>query len=89
MTGVGLTILGEVQVLRYLRTELGRVGLIGRVLGKLTFSWRDLDEKIALAMGDIPAHYVDRSETTAFWLMGLGFVGVNLILSFALRTRVK
>ena len=89
VTGIGLAILGEVQILRYLHDELQRVGFMGRLLGKLTFSWRDLDEKIALAMGEIPPEYIDKSETTAYWLMGIGFVGVNLVLSFVVRTRLR
>jgi hypothetical protein len=86
---MGLTILGEMQILRYLHDEVRKVGFMGRLVGKLTFSWRDLDQKIALALAEIPPEDVDKSELTAYWLIGLGFVGVNLILSFVLRTRLR
>lgn len=85
--GAGLFLLGQVHVLRHVREQVDQLNAFERFLGKFTFLWRELDEKVYLALSDIPQGYIDHSEEAAYWLIGLGFAGVALLVPWYLRRR--
>jgi hypothetical protein len=87
VAGSGVFLLVQVRLIRYLQQQIAEIGAFERFLGRMTFLWRDLDEKIALAVADIPNDYLEHSENAAHWLMGVGFAGVALILPWYLRRR--
>jgi uncharacterized protein YjeT (DUF2065 family) len=82
--GMGLLVLAQVQVVRALQREVQQVGFLGRALGRLTFPWRSLDEKLALALDSLPAEWLRHTHTSGVVLVVLGVV-VGYLLPFAVR----
>ncbi|HET6204559.1 MAG TPA: hypothetical protein VFI25_17340 [Planctomycetota bacterium] len=85
--GTGAFLGAEVEVIRHIRRQVGELGFLERAVGRLTFLWRGPDEKIALALEEIPEVYLDHSATAARWLIGLGAGGVAVALPLVLRLR--
>ncbi len=86
-TGAGLILILEVRLIRYLRDQLESISPVERWLGRLTFLWRDLDQKMILALGEIPDEHLDHTVTTGKWLAAVGFFGVTVLLTLFLRWR--
>lgn len=82
--GMGLLVLAQVQLVKAIQTRVEEVGFLGRTVGRLTFSWRNLNEKISLAVGDVPRDWIDHSQTTGFVLV-LGGILVGYLLPFVFR----
>lgn len=82
--GMGLLVLAQVQILHAVRREVDSVGFLGRSLGRLTFPWRSLDEKIALAVDSVPAEWLRHSHTSGLALVLLG-VAVGYFLPMLFR----
>lgn len=90
VTGTGVFLLAQVRVVRHLRERVhSEIGGIERFFGKMTFLWRGTDEKLLLALDEIPEEYLLHSETIAKWLMGLGALGIAIVVPLWLRFRWK
>lgn len=86
-TGTGLFLIGQVRLIRYVRHELDSISAIERFLGSATFLWRSLDEKLALAMGDIPEAYLVHTHRVGVVLALIGCPLLTLAVPFVLRLR--
>jgi len=87
VTGAGLFLLGQVELVVQIRDRVEDLGFFTRQLGYMTFLWQGLDDKLALALADIPARYIEHSRRVGQVLAGLGLVGVALVLPWWLRRR--
>lgn len=87
LAGVGLFVLAQVRIIRYLQQRVDELGFFTRFVGKMTFLWRDVDEKIAFAVEDFPPEYLAHSERIAKILTGVGIAGVAILLPWFLRRR--
>jgi len=87
VAGAGLFLLLQIRLILYERDQLARISAVERFLGKITFLWRGPDEKLALALGDIPELYLHHSEQVGRWMAGTGLLGVALVLPRILRRR--
>ena len=88
VTGTGVFLFAQVRVVRHLQNRVhDEIGGIERFFGKMTFLWRGTNEKLLLALDEIPEEYLLHSETVAKWLMGLGALGIAIALPLWLRFR--
>ena len=85
--GVGLFMAAEVRVIRYLREEVGSLNAFERTVGRSTFLWRGLDEKLALALAEIPDDYLDQTRFVARVFMVAGPLALGVIVPLILRWR--
>ncbi len=85
VTGVGLVLMAQVRVIRYVQGEIGRLNAIERLLGKATFLWRSLDEKVALALGEISHEHLEHTHFAGLALALFGLLGVGIALPRLLR----
>ncbi len=74
LTGISLAIRAQVATMRYAREQLDDLNIFTKFLAKMTFLWRALDEKLVLAIGDIPESYLVGGELVANFLFGLATV---------------
>ncbi|MEX1024023.1 MAG: hypothetical protein WD226_03005 [Planctomycetota bacterium] len=82
--GMGLMVLAQVQVVRALQREVGQAGFLGRSLGRLTFPWRSIDEKLAFAADSVPVAWLDTTHSSGMGL-AVGGIAVGYCLPFAIR----
>jgi len=85
LTGTGLFLAAQVEVLLYLRSRVEDLGFFERLVGRLTFLWRGPDERIALAMAEIPEAYLEHSAAAARILALVGSVGLAVVLPLLFR----
>ena len=79
MTGTGAFLWLQVRLVRHIREEVDDLGALERLLGKMTFLWRSADEKLYLALSDVPEEFLEHCELVSRWLLGIGVVGVALV----------
>lgn len=82
LNGAGLFLWIQLSGIRYAREQHEDLNFIEKLLGRLTFLWRSLDEKLVLALADVPESYLVRCELLAntFAIIGLVFVALPLFL---------
>lgn len=87
--GAGLFLVAQVRVVRYIRDEIDSLDGFSRLLGKATFLWRTQDEKLALALGDVPEEYLFHANRVGIWLAIGGPVLLCVVLPACLNWRVR
>ena len=82
LNGAGLFLWAQLSGIRYAREQHEDLNFLEEFLGKLTFLWRSLDEKLVLAIGDIPESYLIRCELLAntFAIVGLVVLALPLFV---------
>jgi len=71
--GVGSFLILQVHFVRLVREEVGWGVSLTRILGQATFLWRSIDEKLALALADVPESALELSHGVGLGLLALGF----------------
>ncbi len=87
LNGAGLFLWAQLSGIRYACEQHDDLNFIEKFLGKLTFLWRSLDEKLVLTIGDIPESYLIRCELLANTFSILGLVVLALPLFVKPRHR--
>lgn len=89
LNGMALFLWAQLSGIRYAREQHDELNFIERFLGKITFLWRSPDQKLVLAIGDIPESYLVRCEFLAnlFIVLGLIFLVIPLYLKPRRRRR--
>ena len=87
LNGAGLFLWAQLSGIRYARQQHDDLNFIEKFLGKLTFLWRSLDEKLVLAIGDVPESYLIRCELLANTFAIVGLVVLALPLFVKRRRR--
>lgn len=72
LCGVGGTLLLQVELARFARREIDGLGPLARLLGGISFLWRTVDEKLALALAEVPEGYLEHTSTVGIGLLVLG-----------------
>jgi len=67
----------------------GEVSALTRFLGRVTFRWRKPDEKIFLALDEVPPEILRITEAASLALIGLGLLGIAVAFPLLLRSRWK
>ncbi len=82
LIGAGLFLWAQLSGIRYAREQHEDLNFMEKFLGKLTFLWRSLDEKLVLAIGDVPDSYLVRCELLAntFAVIGLVVLALPLVV---------
>ncbi len=89
LNGAGLFLWAQLSGIRYAREQHDDLNFFERFLGKLTFLWRSLDEKLVLAIGDIPESYLIRCELLANTFAIVGLIVLALPLFVKPRRRIR
>ncbi len=91
LNGAGLFLWVQLSGIRYAREQHDDLNFIEKFLGKLTFLWRSLDEKLVLAIGDVPESYLIRCELLAntFAIVGLVVLALPLFVKPRRRGRPR
>jgi len=87
VAGMGAFLLIQVRVVRSIRQQVDDLSGVERFFGKMTFLWRDADEKVFLALSEIPEEYLGHSWEAAHWLLGFGIAGIALAVPWYLKRR--
>lgn len=91
LAGMGVFLVVQIQLIWDIRERVHEFGGLKRWIGKMTFLWRDFDQKLALTLDELPPEYLDHSHTagwTVFWI-GIGGFAVLVpgVLSLNWRAR--
>ena len=75
--------------MRYAREQLDELNFLERFLAKITFLWRALDEKLILAVGELPESFLERSDLVAnvFGMVAIVFLVIALFFKRKRRRR--
>jgi MFS family permease len=85
LAGTGVFLAALIEVIRHVRHQVYELSFFARIVGKLTFTWRGPDERIALVLDEIPEEYLRHSARAAGWLVGIGLLGIALAVPLLLR----
>ncbi len=82
--GIGIFILGQAELLAYIKKEVDSTFFLLRWIGKVSFIFMAIDTKLALALAEIPEEIVRESVrwARAFIVIGACFA----ILAFFIKT---
>ena len=83
--GVGMVVFAQVAIMRVLRDEVEKIGGMQKFFGRMTFVWRKVDEKFALACEDVPEEVLVRGFYGSLILMVLGLIGFGFLFPLLLR----
>ena len=87
--GVGCFLILQVHFVRLVREEVGWGISLTRILGQATFLWRSIDEKLALALADVPESALELSHRVGLVLVVLGFPLCTPLLPRLLARRAR
>lgn len=77
LNGMAVFLWAQLSGIRFAREQHDDLNFVEKFLGKLTFLWRSLDQKLVLALGDVPESYLVQCEHLA---NALGAVGLVVLL---------
>ncbi|MBM4063151.1 MAG: hypothetical protein FJ265_18950 [Planctomycetes bacterium] len=72
LLGVGLALHGQVALARHLRAEVDRTFFLWRALGYATFAFQGGENRMALAMKEVPEEALVESDRAAWVLVAVG-----------------
>ena len=75
--GIALFLRAQIAAMRYVREQLDELNFLERFLAEITFLWRTVDERLVLAIGDVPESFFVRSELAS---NALGMIAIVLLL---------
>jgi hypothetical protein len=74
LIGTALFLWAQLSGIRLVREQYGDLNFIEESIGKLTFVWRSVDEKLVLALADVPEIYLAHGDLLVRTLAVAGLV---------------
>lgn len=91
LAGMGVFLVVQIRLIWDIRARVQEYGGLKRWLGKMTFLWRDFDQKLALTLDDIEPEVLEHSHTAGWTVFWIGLAGFAFLVPtvLAINWRVR